>query len=273
MPCPNCGSYDTIKNGKSSTGVQRYKCKICGRSYVSSRSSFYKTSTQKQNVRPYISQTSTDKKHDDNHSYVYNVSAVPTPTPEQNKHSHPSQNTTDKKISVIVGGIMIFIIGVAIYLISGGIVPVIFMIIGAIVSLLSFIVAIMPDKIEKEDEEKSKDFASTIKYELPDEYDGKSIAYKFGNVDVCVIHGKEPDYKLLSVGNTVEFQREPSNPYDENAVALYVNSIKIGYLYRGKIQDITNEYLCSGDVKSILGIITMLEETQIQIDIGLYKHI
>ena len=39
MLCPSCGSYNTIKNGKSSSGEQRYKCKICGRSYTASSSS------------------------------------------------------------------------------------------------------------------------------------------------------------------------------------------------------------------------------------------
>ena len=33
MNCKGCGSDKLVKNGKSSYGVQRYKCKECGNSY------------------------------------------------------------------------------------------------------------------------------------------------------------------------------------------------------------------------------------------------
>jgi len=32
--CPDCGSSDTIKYGKNNKGVQKYRCKDCGRQFV-----------------------------------------------------------------------------------------------------------------------------------------------------------------------------------------------------------------------------------------------
>ena len=39
-------------------------------------------------------------------------------------------------------------------------------------------------------------------------------------------------WKKLSVGDQLQLSREPDNPYDENAVAIYREGIKLGYLPR-----------------------------------------
>lgn len=47
MPCPDCYSYNTIKNGKAPNGLQRYKCKDCGRSYTSESELYSEKISQK----------------------------------------------------------------------------------------------------------------------------------------------------------------------------------------------------------------------------------
>lgn len=44
-------------------------------------------------------------------------------------------------------------------------------------------------------------------------------------------------------GKTLEFVKEPDNEYDKNAVALILDGNKVGYLYKGKIQDMVNDWL------------------------------
>ena len=41
--------------------------------------------------------------------------------------------------------------------------------------------------------------------------------------------------------------QEPNNPYDPNAVSLSLNGTVVGYLYRGKHQDMANDFLKRGD--------------------------
>lgn len=49
--------------------------------------------------------------------------------------------------------------------------------------------------------------------------------------------------KLLHAGATVILKPEPRNKYDNRAVALYVSGHKIGYLLRGTLQDMANDYI------------------------------
>lgn len=49
-------------------------------------------------------------------------------------------------------------------------------------------------------------------------------------------HRGEALWSSLSVGQTVELVREPSNPHDANAVAVYVEKEQLGYVPRGENQ-------------------------------------
>ena len=51
---------------------------------------------------------------------------------------------------------------------------------------------------------------------------------------------------LLTPGVRVDLQTEPHNEYDNRAVALYVSGHQIGYLLRGTLQDMANDYLRQG---------------------------
>ena len=47
-------------------------------------------------------------------------------------------------------------------------------------------------------------------------------------------------------GKALTFKQEPENPHDEKAVAVYLNGAKIGYIYRGTVQDMFNDYTKRG---------------------------
>lgn len=79
-----------------------------------------------------------------------------------------------------------------------------------------------------------------------DEDDG-DIAYRYKNVGVFVLHTDVFGHPALVEGASVTFRQEPENTYDHNAVAVVIGRKRIGYLYRGKLQDMANDWLERGD--------------------------
>lgn len=80
---------------------------------------------------------------------------------------------------------------------------------------------------------------------------GKACAYRYEHVGVYI-----PDISVIDdieVGRIAVLLQEPSNKYDPRAVAVYTDSvktgknIKVGYLYRGKIQNIANDWEDRGE--------------------------
>lgn len=77
--------------------------------------------------------------------------------------------------------------------------------------------------------------------------DGYAIRYHYEDVEVCVWNDSIP--KDTEVGNRITFIQEKSNKYDNKAVLLLLvpQQRKLGYLYRGKLQDMVNDYIGRGD--------------------------
>lgn len=48
-----------------------------------------------------------------------------------------------------------------------------------------------------------------------------------------------------NLGKVLRFVKEPNNQYDENAVAIYAGQNKLGYVYKGKNQDMINDWIKS----------------------------
>ena len=79
-------------------------------------------------------------------------------------------------------------------------------------------------------------------YDLFDDYDADDetyLAYSYEEnlafADTAVLTGNG--------GKVITFKQEPDNEHDKNAVAVYLNDIKVGYLYRGKTQDMVNDWI------------------------------
>ena len=79
-------------------------------------------------------------------------------------------------------------------------------------------------------------------YDLFDDYDaddGTYLAYSYEEslafADTSVLTGNG--------GNVIAFKQEPDNEHDKNAVAVYLNDTKVGYLYRGRTQDMVNDWI------------------------------
>lgn len=52
--------------------------------------------------------------------------------------------------------------------------------------------------------------------------------------------------KLLYSGAEIQLRQEPENEYDNRAVALYISGHQIGYMLRGTLQDMANDYIENG---------------------------
>lgn len=110
-------------------------------------------------------------------------------------------------------------------------------------------------------------------YTLPADVYGTPQAYHYTNINVCIIRGQEPDYSLLRIHDEITFAKEPTNAYDSNAVAVFdkARNIKVGYLYKGSLQDMVNDFISGGHpIRSRITDIT--PEGKIQIEVAFYRR-
>ena len=49
-------------------------------------------------------------------------------------------------------------------------------------------------------------------------------------------------------GKEIDFMPEPDNQYDNNAIAIYLGGEKIGFVYKGRTQDMINDWIKRGDL-------------------------
>lgn len=92
---------------------------------------------------------------------------------------------------------------------------------------------------------KKNNNSSGIPYEI-EPINGYNLAYHYNNVDVCCINAVPREAML---NNKLYFAQEPTNIHDNKAVAIILipQRKKLGYLYRGKLQDMANDYIRRGD--------------------------
>lgn len=106
---------------------------------------------------------------------------------------------------------------------------------------------------------------SDIPYEI-EPINGYNLRYHYNDVDVCCINGFPNESKL---NNKLYFIQEHSNRYDNKAIAIILipQKKKLGYLYRGKLQDMANDYIRRDD--KIKASITYINYSKKQVKISL----
>lgn len=100
-----------------------------------------------------------------------------------------------------------------------------------------------------------------------DEFLGCIKQYEYYHVSYFVPDNMEST-KLL-INDVITLKQEPDNEYDHNAIALYKNDDKIGYLYKSKLQDMSNDYLKRDDKY----IVIAKADSENSISLFFYKHI
>lgn len=76
---------------------------------------------------------------------------------------------------------------------------------------------------------------------------GQKFYKEYDRVEICVIRENIPDFNRLTVNDRLELLQEPENPYDKKAVAVYDNGYRIGYMFRGEGQKMTNDFINRGE--------------------------
>ena len=101
----------------------------------------------------------------------------------------------------------------------------------------------------------------------------KSYSYKEVEVVASELISDRPLTEELSAGDTVTFQKEPDNQYDENAILVFHQSGPIGYLKRGTIQSMVNDWI--DENKSVVAKIHSINpyEYKIFIDMAFYTNL
>lgn len=84
-------------------------------------------------------------------------------------------------------------------------------------------------------------------YDLLEKVHGENVLKYSYEKDICLF---EYGYTHLAGngGKTLKFVQEPDNPYDSEAVAIYLGANKIGYVYRNdKVQKMINDWIRRGE--------------------------
>lgn len=99
---------------------------------------------------------------------------------------------------------------------------------------------------------------------------GLTLAYEYHDVDVAMF--EKSSIEKLFAGEMVFFRQEPENSHDPRAIKIVSAGKKIGYLYKGRLQDMANDWIDKEREYSVfISQIDMVNES-IKIAIGFYKN-
>ena len=106
---------------------------------------------------------------------------------------------------------------------------------------------------------------------LPNVIDGKALKYSYEAhlvmfPDVCGVADL-----IGKTGKSLDIVLEPENEYDSRAVALYLEGKKIGYVHKGRLQDMIHDWLERGD--EMLCCLKRLTAEDAYFLIGFYKDL
>lgn len=101
--------------------------------------------------------------------------------------------------------------------------------------------------------------------------DGNQLTYSYEDVELYTLPEQMPDFSKVRMYGFVDFIQEPENPYDSNAVYVMLDDIKLGYLYKGTLQQMVNDFIRRGD--KVIGFVSGIDSQnhKFQIDMGFYQ--
>ena len=109
-------------------------------------------------------------------------------------------------------------------------------------------------------------------YQFFDEMNGMVLAYQYHDVGVALFQNSELPASSLHVGDMVFIRQDKDNPYDQNAVSIIFDSKKLGYLYKGRLQDMANDWINKDlEMWSYISLVD-IPNKKINIAIGFYKE-
>ncbi len=109
-----------------------------------------------------------------------------------------------------------------------------------------------------------------MNYNLFEDFIDKNILVYEYEENIC-LNDKSISSLQGKGGAKIAFIAEPENPYDSSAISILLDGEKIGYVYRGKVQDMINDWLKRNDY--FIGHINKysIENNKATYKIGFYK--
>lgn len=112
---------------------------------------------------------------------------------------------------------------------------------------------------------------NTENLELPQTSYGIPISYQYHNVNIAMVSEFIKNFQTIQPGDQINFKPEPTNQYDPKAIQLWSNNQLLGYVYRGKIQDMLHDFLEQGNPKYSMVDAVLPDEKKITYSIGFYR--
>lgn len=114
----------------------------------------------------------------------------------------------------------------------------------------------------------------TSSYKFDFIYDNMYLKYSYYDVQVKGTQYNEFDISKIEVNKFLDFEFEPTNEYDKNAIKILYENIPIGYVPKNNIQDMVKNYILNDDKCVEAFINEVNEETKdIQIAIAFYQEL
>lgn len=106
---------------------------------------------------------------------------------------------------------------------------------------------------------------------VPDRYDEWAIYKVYDDVKVCTNKNDKLDYDRLYLNGVAMLEQEHENPYDSRAVAVTQCGQKLGYIYRGGMQDMINDFMGRGEPVSAWLTKIDSKNNELQIKLAFYR--
>lgn len=103
---------------------------------------------------------------------------------------------------------------------------------------------------------------------LPISWNGLERSYSYSAVNVYMPAPQALEMPGLEIGAAVTLWQDKENQYDKKAVAIVFGGYMIGYLYRGKLQDMANDWMNTG--RPILALVDNKAPDGLQISLAFY---
>lgn len=127
---------------------------------------------------------------------------------------------------------------------------------------------------KKTDSEKKQPESPDIeekKFEPLSDIGNLAGAYAYKDIDVAGVRFASPNLIKIKAGDSINFQAEPDNANDKNAIKIICKDQKIGYVHKGKLQGMITDWQKRGDL--ILASISRIDrkENSVKYGIAFYK--
>lgn len=111
------------------------------------------------------------------------------------------------------------------------------------------------------------------KTSMPDYTNGSFLKYFYDDENIAGVQHRDLDFSKINISH-IRFEFEPNNQYDSNAIRIYQGDIFLGYVHKGRTNEMIHSYLKNPDWDIYAKINTIDEANQaLKYQIAFYKQI